>query len=307
MKISDGFLGSKPGRASVWQYLRLLIAGCLCATGPVTLATTTVIMETSLGSFEVRLFDAEAPLTVANFLKYVADGDYQNSFIHRSVRGFVIQGGGYRFTSQVSAVPVDPPIVNEFGRSNLRGTIAMAKIGDDPNSATSQWFINLADNSANLDNQNGGFTVFGEVISTGMSVVDAIAALTLYNAGSPFDSLPLRNYPGGNAQINSNYLVMVNIRIDQDPDDDGIANGVDNCPDLANADQANNDGDPQGDLCDTDDDNDGLADTEEDQYATDPRLADTDGDGRTDGEEIGEGRNPLVNESAILLLLDADA
>ncbi len=113
---------------------------------------------------EIDLFEEETPETVANFLNYVNDGDYANTFIHRSVAGFVIQGGGFTFIDgERQSVPTDPPVVNEPGISNLRGTIAMAKLSGDPNSATSQWFINLADNAENLDGQNGGFTVFGQV------------------------------------------------------------------------------------------------------------------------------------------------
>jgi len=141
-----------------------------------------VRLQTSLGSIDISLFNTAAPLTVANFLSYVNSGAYKQSFIHRSVPGFIIQGGGFVINgTSINSIATNAPVINEFSasRSNLRGTIAMAKLGTDPNSATSQWFFNLADNSTNLDNQNGGFTVFGQVIANGMSVVDAIAALPI--------------------------------------------------------------------------------------------------------------------------------
>lgn len=157
---------------------------------------TTARLQTTLGVVDIQLFDSAAPRTVANFLAYVNSGAYDNSFIHRSVPGFVIQGGGYTLGSapnSTNPVPALPPVVNEFSvtRSNLRGTIAMAKVGGDPNSATSQWFINLANNSVILDGQNGGFTVFGKVLGNGMDIIDAIAALPIVDASSAFSELPL--------------------------------------------------------------------------------------------------------------------
>ncbi len=162
--------------------------------------TEVVCLETSQGEFCLRLFpEKDAPQTVANFRKYVNDGDYNGTFIHRSIPVFVIQGGRYRFDSNLGPleVPKDPPVVNEFKRSNTRGTVAMAKIDGNPNSATSEWFINLADNSANLDAQNGGFTVFAEIV-IGMNVVDSIAQLPVLDLrgflGDTFESVPMLNY-----------------------------------------------------------------------------------------------------------------
>ncbi len=170
------------------------------------LVATFQLYDTSLGGgvTEVLLFDqngAGAPRTVENFQNYVNDGDYINSFIHRSVSNFVIQGGGFTVENNLTfdIVPTDDPIANEFSpnRSNTRGTIAMAK-GDNPDSATSQWFFNLTDNSANLDDpsNSGRFTVFGEVLSEAdMAPVDAIAALPRFNLsqaiGAPFSDVPL--------------------------------------------------------------------------------------------------------------------
>ena len=172
---------------------------------------TIVRMETPLGKIDIELFDDTAPQTVANFLKYVNDGDYTNSFIHRSVPGLIIQGGGFTFVNNISApIPADPPVINEFNHSNIRGTIAMAKFPDDPDSATSQWFFNLVDNSEALDTQNGGFTVFGQVIGDGMDVVDAIDALPVWPwvVGGAFTNLPLIDYPGTGPVLEEN-LVMI--------------------------------------------------------------------------------------------------
>ena len=148
---------------------------------------TDVRFNTTFGEFEAELFDMAAPNTVANFLNYVRDGDYQDSIIHRSVPGFVIQGGG--FFTDGSQVPADPPIATELGLSNVRGTIATATSGED--TATSQWFINLGDNSF-LDTSGGGFTVFG--IIQDLTIPDAVAALPVINAtalNSSFTELPV--------------------------------------------------------------------------------------------------------------------
>jgi cyclophilin family peptidyl-prolyl cis-trans isomerase len=105
----------------------------------------------------------------------------------------VIQGGGYTWDmpqNLINAVPKLAPVANEFNiaRPNIRGAISMAKLGGETNSATSEWFINLADNP-DLNTQNGGFAVFGQVKASSMAVVDAIAALPRVDVGSPFDSL----------------------------------------------------------------------------------------------------------------------
>src|ERR1041385_8334799 len=159
-----------------------LLAGVLLLVSPMGAFATTVRMRTSLGDIDIELMDTAAPASVANFLSYVTSGAYVNSFIHRSVPGFIIQGGGYGWDSSVNrvySVPANAPVVNEFSptRSNKRGTIAMAKLGNNPNSATNQWFFNLADNSANLDNQNGGFTVFGHLLR-GTNVLNAFNAIS---------------------------------------------------------------------------------------------------------------------------------
>jgi cyclophilin family peptidyl-prolyl cis-trans isomerase len=162
---------------------------------------TTIQFQTSLGDFEVILFDQDNPITVANFLAYLNAGSYQSSVVHRSQPGFVIQGGGFVYQDQPMLTPISvfSAINNEPRYSNVRGTIAMAKQNNAPNSATSQWFINLANNGS-LDFTNSGFTVFGQVTGNGMTVVDAIASLPIYAAGnatgtgSAGQTMPLRDY-----------------------------------------------------------------------------------------------------------------
>ena len=145
---------------------------------------------------DMALFSNRTPVTRQNFLNYVGAGSYVNSFIHRSVSGFVIQGGGVRVNASngLEYIPTSAPIVNEFGVSNTLGTISMAKTGGDPNSATSQWFVSLGENSANLDAQNGGFTVFGRVTKSTLGNAQAFGDSSIFptfNYGSPLDQLPL--------------------------------------------------------------------------------------------------------------------
>jgi peptidyl-prolyl cis-trans isomerase A (cyclophilin A) len=195
--------------------LGLSIVFTLVLSSPVL--AINVIISTSLGDIEIKLRDDVAPQTVANFLTYVNEGAYDNTFIHRSMPGFVIQGGGFKYVDDtVVAIDSNPPVINEPNLSNIRGTVAMAKFGGDPNSATNEWFINLADNSSNLDGQNGGFTVFGEVVGDGMQVADAIAAVQIWNAGGAFSELPLIDFPGGGAFITDEYLVLTSISVVND-------------------------------------------------------------------------------------------
>ena len=148
-----------------------LMAGCGKKVGE---GTKMVKLETSMGDIVIELSEEAAPVTVENFLRYVGEGFYAGTMFHRVIPGFMIQGGG--FTAEMKDKETYPPIVNEFKLSNVRGTAAMAKLGGDPDSATSQFFISLTDNSGSLDNQNGGFTVFGKVVK-GMDIVDSIAVV----------------------------------------------------------------------------------------------------------------------------------
>jgi len=137
------------------------------------------------GSLRLKaIWTTATPQTVANFLGYVSA--YPNTLFHRAPAGFVLQGGGYQVYDSQSDVfehiPVGAPVANEPGISNTVGTLAMAKVGDNPNSATSEFFVNLGDNSANLDSQNGGFTVFGRVATP--SLTGALAALEAFPIGN---------------------------------------------------------------------------------------------------------------------------
>lgn len=166
---------------------------------------TVVLVKTSAGNFEINLYDKTTPTTVANFLNYVNSKSYDGTFIHRNEPGFVLQGGGFKYNPALAspfvAIPQQAAIQNEPKWSNVKATIAMAKVSGNPNSATSQWFINLADNSANLDLQNGGFTVFGQVNALGMEVVTAISQLPS-RVHANFPGVPMRNYTSADAQAN---------------------------------------------------------------------------------------------------------
>ncbi|HEX5790770.1 MAG TPA: peptidylprolyl isomerase [Luteolibacter sp.] len=158
--------------------LALLPATALAADEAKPADTTKVRLKTSKGDIVLELNAAKAPITVANFLDYVKKGQYDGTVFHRVINGFMIQGGGFALEDgKLTEKATGKGIKNESknGLSNARGTIAMART-NDPDSATAQFFINVADNSA-LDFPNyGGYAVFGKVIQ-GMEVVDAIKAV----------------------------------------------------------------------------------------------------------------------------------
>ena len=149
----------------------------------------TAVLETSMGTIKVELFAGKAPITIKNFIDYANSGFYDGTIVHRV--DFVIGLGGYMENLQ-GRQPTKPPIKNESknGLKNLRGTLAMARY-DKPDSATSQFFVNLKNNS-HLDASGGefGYAVFGKVIE-GMEVVDKIANVKTGNVGS-FSNTPLQ-------------------------------------------------------------------------------------------------------------------
>jgi cyclophilin family peptidyl-prolyl cis-trans isomerase len=144
---------------------------------------TIVVLTTSMGNIEIKLATKEAPVTTENFLSYVEDDYFDGIIFHRVIPGFMIQGGG--FTPDGTEKTTGDPIALESdnGLKNVRGTIAMARTSN-PDSATSQFFINLVDN-AFLDKSSGsdGYAVFGEVVE-GMDVVDAIAGVKTSTKGA---------------------------------------------------------------------------------------------------------------------------
>jgi cyclophilin family peptidyl-prolyl cis-trans isomerase len=173
-----------------------------------------VQFDTIAGRINVELRSDVAPRHAANFLAYVQANAYAGSFFHRAAAldgagVSIIQGGGYRaIGGNVTEIPKLTPVALEYNLPNARGTLAAAR-STDINSATSEWYFNVRDNSTILNQSNGGgYTVFGRVIGNGMTVVDAIAALPRANAGSPFNEIPVRNYSGGN--IGTANLVFVN-------------------------------------------------------------------------------------------------
>ncbi len=157
-----------------------------------------VVIDTSMGKITVQLDRTKAPITVENFLKYVDKGFYDKLVFHRVIEGFMIQGGGMEDLNGTLHEKFEgllPPIKNESDKalSNTPGTIAMARTGN-PNSATSQFFINHV-NNAHLDHFKGGYTAFGKVIE-GLDVVDAIAKVQTTTKkdsnGEPNEAVPVK-------------------------------------------------------------------------------------------------------------------
>ena len=140
-----------------------------------------VVMETSLGSITIELLQSDSPISVENFLGYVNDGFFEGTVFHRVMPGFMVQGGG--MLPDLRPKQTRPPIQNEArnGLTNARGTLSMVRLPDGIDSATSQFFISVADNARSLDHKSldpagYGYAVFGRV-TEGMDVVDKIVAV----------------------------------------------------------------------------------------------------------------------------------
>jgi cyclophilin family peptidyl-prolyl cis-trans isomerase len=171
-----------------WRFTFCLLSALAVTSG---YAGTLAQFRTAFGDLEVELYDQDKPITVRNFIRYIQSGAYQDEFSHRLVPGFVVQAGGFQVVNRgstnagIAPIPTFPPITNEFvvGRrfSNVFGTIAMAKQGGNTNSATSQWFINLANNTfLDAADTNNLFVVFGRVIK-GTNILNTLNTFQTYN------------------------------------------------------------------------------------------------------------------------------
>jgi cyclophilin family peptidyl-prolyl cis-trans isomerase len=192
--------------------------------GTIVQLTISTYADGSSSNFLVQLFDHDKPATVGNFIHYITSGAYSNTFFDRDVAGFVLQAGDYvtvdRTTNYLNGGPVSPgtnifpsQVDSEFNVGplihNTFGTLAMALVSGKPDSATSAFFLNLADNSTNLDNQNGGFTVFGRILS-GTNILQYFNTLSapsngIFDLDSSIPTLPV-NYSGTNEPNNANLF-----------------------------------------------------------------------------------------------------
>lgn len=166
-----------------------LFAGLLLSTLSLPSFATEVDIQTNLGTIRVDLKEQEAPQTVKNFLRYVDEGFYEGLIFHRVIKGFMVQGGGFDKDLDRQTTHRAIAYEGDNGLYNYRGTLAMART-NDPNSATSQFFINLVDNEFLNHGAQGraGYAVFGDVIS-GLDVVDDIAKVPTRTVG-PYQNVP---------------------------------------------------------------------------------------------------------------------
>jgi peptidyl-prolyl cis-trans isomerase A (cyclophilin A) len=190
-----------PSMARLWAlalamfFSQSAVAACPCSMDEVVLPDNmfpSVRIETTMGEFVIELNRMRAPITANNFLRYVLSGHYDHTIFHRVMPGFVVQGGGY--TADFAEKPLLPAIFNESGNGleNLPMSVAMARF-EDPHSATSQFYVNLAANTSLDPNvRNWGYAVFGTVIS-GQEVVEAISAVkTSYSEGLDANDVPVQ-------------------------------------------------------------------------------------------------------------------
>lgn len=178
---------------SVRRSVMAATAAALLSVSALPALAAQVQFETNVGNFVVDVNEKAAPKTAANFLRYVNEGFYNNTIFHRVIANFMVQGGGFEAGMLQKETHAAIPLESINGLTNKRGTIAMARTMD-PNSATSQFFINLKNNhflDANQSPDGNGYAVFGQVVS-GMDTIDKIAQVKTHSVGY-HDDVPLRN------------------------------------------------------------------------------------------------------------------
>ncbi len=178
---------------SVRHSVMAATAAALMSVSALPALAAQVQFETNVGNFVVDVNEKAAPKTAANFLRYVNEGFYDNTIFHRVIANFMVQGGGFEAGMVQKETHAPIPLESKNGLTNKRGTIAMARTMD-PNSATSQFFINLKNNhflDANQSPDGNGYAVFGQVVS-GMDTIDKIAQVKTHSVGY-HDDVPLRN------------------------------------------------------------------------------------------------------------------
>lgn len=243
-------------RPRIGWHIAILTAALVFEVFGASAARATVIrFQTTSGNIDVRMFDAATPLHVANALAYVNSNRWDNTFIHRSAKTqsntpFVIQGGGYQIDTSLLAAPIESgwhriqnfsTVTNEPGISNLRGTMALAKTSLGPSTGTSEWFINLTNNSFLDLPANNSFTAFGRIVGNGLAVADAIAALARVNASgngynTAFNEVPIYDLAKVQAQqdvFNADVVRLVDVRVLNIPAGDFNFDGKVDAADLA--------------------------------------------------------------------------
>lgn len=209
-----------------------------------TCFATVVRFNSNIGSFDVRMYDTATPLSVANMMNYVNGGDFDNSIVHRAentyfqlsdgsfvTSPFVIQSGDSAFDENgvLDFIPSDPAVQNEPGISNLRGTMALARISNQVNSGTNNWFINTGDNQF-LDTVDQGFTVFGRVVNNGMEVVDIISNMPTATVRNLFNQTIGTKVPihgdASNGIARENFVEFTSVEELNVPDGDANFDGV---------------------------------------------------------------------------------
>ena len=243
-------------RLRISRRLALVIVAVAAQVFGNTNAYATVMrFQTTSGNIDVRMFDAATPLHVANALAYVNSNRWDNTFIHRSAKTqsntpFVIQGGGYQIDTSLLDAPIESgwhriqnfsTVTNEPGISNLSGTMALAKTSLGPSTGTSEWFINLTNNSFLDLPANNSFTAFGRIVGNGLAVADAIAGLTRVNASAgnlntAFSEVPIYDLAKVQSQqdvFNDDVVRLTDVRVLNLPAGDYNVDGKVDGADLA--------------------------------------------------------------------------